>query len=88
MMKGLAGILLAAIGFAVVLFLILQFIGVIALLVGLFAIGFILVAILLFVLLFVFGVLLFFALFYYMIEKKPEVKPGNYSLDMQHDKND
>jgi uncharacterized RDD family membrane protein YckC len=88
MIKGLAGMILAAIIFAAVLFLILNFIGVIALIVGILAIGFIVVAILMVIVLFIFGFLLFFALFYYMFEKKPEITPGNYTLDMVKGKNE
>ena len=87
MIKGLVGVILAAIIFAAALYLILHFIGVIAILAGLLAGAFIIAAIIAFILLFAFGFVLFFAAFYYLIEKKPTVQTnGNYTLSMEKGK--
>ncbi len=87
MIKGLVGMILAAIIFAATIFLIFHFIGVLALIVGIIAAGFIIGAIVVFILLLVFGFILFFATFYYLIEKKPTVQTkGNYTLSMEKGK--
>ena len=84
MIKGLVGMILAAIIFAATIFLIFHFIGVLALIVGVIAAGFLIGAIVVFILLLVFGFILFFATFYYLIEKKPTVQTnGNYTLSME-----
>ena len=88
MIKGIAGVLVSATLFAVAVYIILQLLGIIAIIV-MFLIGLgILAMILVFVLLFAFGFVLFFAAFYYMIEKKPTVTPGEYTLEMEKGKND
>ncbi len=87
MIKGIIGILLSAIIFAVALFLILHFLGLIAIIVGIIALGFVIGAIIAFILLLAFAFVLFFAVFYYLIEKKPIIqKSGNYTLSMEKEK--
>ena len=88
MIKGILGVFVAAIIFSAAIFLILNFIGVIAIIVGIFAVGFIIAAILIFILIFAFGFILFFAAIYYILEKKPTVTPGEYTMDMQKGKNE
>jgi hypothetical protein len=88
MMKGLFGVLLAAILFAAGVYIALHFLGVLTSIAGyLIAIG-IVAVILSFILLFALGFVIFFAAFYYMIEKKPTVTPGEYTLDMEKGKNE
>jgi len=88
MIKGIAGILIAAALFAIAVYIILHFLGVLviiaAMLVGL---G-ILAMILIFIVLFALGFVMFFAAVYYMIEKKPTVTPGEYTLSMEKGKNE
>jgi len=87
MLKGLAGVIIAAVLFAAAIFLIFNFIGLIAIIVGIIAAGFIIGAVIAFILLFVFGFVLFFALFYFLFEKKPEIQTsGNYNLSMEKGK--
>jgi len=87
MIKGIIGILLSSIIFAVALFLILHFLGLIAIIVGIIALGFVIGAIIAFILLLAFAFVLFFAVFYYLIEKKPIIqKRGNYTLSMEKEK--
>ena len=86
-MKGLAGVFLAAIIFAIAVYLIFNFIGFIVILAGLIAGAFILAAILVFILLFALGFIIFFAVFYYLIEKKPITQKNvNYTLSMEKGK--
>ena len=88
MMKGLVGVLIAAVLFAAAVYIILHFLGIIAIIAGfLIALG-IIAFILIFILLFALGFVLFFAALYYMIEKKPTVTPGEYTLDMEKGKNE
>jgi membrane protein implicated in regulation of membrane protease activity len=84
MIKGIAGVLIAAALFAAAVYIILHFLGALLIFVGL---G-ILAMILVFIALFAFGFVLFFAAFYYMIEKKPTVTPGEYTLKMEKGKNE
>jgi len=87
MIKGILGLIIAAVLFAAAIFLILHFIGIIAIIVGIIAAGFLIGAVIAFILLFAFGFVLFFATFYYLIEKKPEIqKNGNYTLSMEKGK--
>ena len=88
MIKGLAGVLIAAILFAAAVYVVLHFLGVIAMIAAFLVMSAIIVFILIFILLFIFGFILFFAAIYYMIEKKPTVKPGEYTLDMEKGKNE
>jgi hypothetical protein len=88
MMKGLLGVFIAAVLFAVGVYIILDLLGVLAMIVGfLVALG-ILAFVLVFIVLFAFGFVLFFAALYFMIEKKPTVRPGDYTLDMEKGKNE
>jgi len=88
MIKGIAGVLIAAALFAAAVYIILHFIGVIAIILAV-LVGFgILAMILIFIALFAFGFVLFFAAFYYMIEKKPNVTSGEYTLKMEKGKNE
>jgi len=88
MIKGLVGVLIAAALFAVAVYIILHFLGVLAIIAGfLIALGLI-AFIIIFILLFALGFVMFFAAFYYMIEKKPTVTPGEYTLDMEKGKNE
>jgi len=88
MIKGLLGVFVAAVLFAAAVYIILHFLGIIAIIAA-FLIAFgILAFIIIFILLFAFGFILFFAAIYYMIEKKPTVTPGEYTMDMQKGKNE
>jgi membrane protein implicated in regulation of membrane protease activity len=88
MKKGLVGVLIAAVLFALAVYIILQFLGVLAIIAGfLIALG-IIAFILIFILLFALGFIIFFAAFYYMIEKKPIVTHGEYTLDMEKGKHE
>lgn len=87
MLKGLFGVILAAGLFAAIIFLLLHFIGFIALFIPFFAAGLIIASIIAFVFLFILGFVLFFALFYFLFEKKPTIqKQGNYTLSMEKGK--
>ena len=88
MIKGLLGVIVAAVIFAAVAYGILQVLGIIAMIATFFVVLGIFVFFLIFVLLFVFGFILSFAAIYYMIEKKPTVTPGEYTLDMEKGKNE
>ena len=86
MIKGIIGVLIAAIIFATAVYIILHFLGIIAIIAAfLIALG-ILAFILIFIVLFALGFVLFFAALYYMIEKKPTVMPGEYNLSMEKEK--
>lgn len=89
MMKGIIAAVLAAfiLAGAVVGIIALFFSGALMVIFGFIAATIILAAILLFIIIFVFALIVFFALFYFMAEKKPVVKPGNYSLDDEKGKN-
>ena len=88
MIKGIAGILIAAALFASAVYIILHFLGIIAIIIGM-LFGIAIIAIMLvFIVLFALGFVLFFAAFYYIIEKKPTVVPGKYTLKMEKGKNE
>jgi hypothetical protein len=88
MIKGLVGVLIAAVLFATAVYIILHFLGVLAIIAGfLIALG-IIAFILIFILLFALGFVLFFAALYYMVEKKPTITPGEYTLNMEKGKNE
>jgi len=88
MIKGLFAALLAAIIVAAIILGIFHFLGVIVWFVGILAVGLIIAAIILFVVIFVFFIIVFFALFYYLAEKKPTVKAGEYKLEEEKGKNE
>lgn len=88
MIKGIAGVLIAAALFAAAVYIILHFLGIIVIIAAMFVGLGILAMILVFIALFAFGFVLFFAAFYYMIEKKPTVTPGEYTLKMEKGKNE
>jgi len=88
MIKGLLGVVVAAVIFAAIAYGILQILGIIALIAAFFVVLGVLAFFLIFMLLFVFGFILFFAAIYYMIEKKPTVTPGEYTLNMEKGKNE
>lgn len=89
MIKGIVGVGLAALIFAIALFLILNFIGFIAIIAGFIAGAFIIAAIVLFILLFALGFVFFFAAFYYLIEKKPVIQENvDYTLSMEKGKDE
>ncbi len=89
MIKGIIAAVLAAfiLAGAVVGIISLFFSGLLLAIFGFIAATIVFAAILLFIIIFVFALILFFALFYFMAEKKPEVKPGNYSLNEEKGKN-
>lgn len=90
MIKGILSMIFGAIFTAAIIvgIIYLLFSGILIWLFGAFIISVIVAAILLFVILFVFLLLLFFAFFYYVAEKKPSVKPGEYSFDMEKGKHE
>ena len=88
MIKGLGGVLIAAALFAVAVYIILHFLDVLVIIAGFLAALGLIAFILIFILLFALGFVMFFAAFYYMIEKKPTVTPGEYTLDMEKGKNE
>ncbi len=89
MIKGIVAAVLAALILAGVIVGIigLFFSGALMVIFGFIATTIIIAIILLFIVVFVFALIVFFALFYFMAEKKPEVKPGNYSLKEEKGKN-
>ena len=89
MIKGIIGVGLAALIFAIALILILNFIGFIVILAGFIAGAFIIAAIIMFILLFALGFVFFFAAFYYLIEKKPVTQENiDYTLSMEKGKDE
>jgi phosphotransferase system glucose/maltose/N-acetylglucosamine-specific IIC component len=89
MIKGIIAAVLAAfvLAAAIVGIISLFFSGMLLAMFGFIAATIFLAAILLFIIIFVFALIVFFALFYFMAEKKPEIKPGNYSLNEEKEKN-
>jgi hypothetical protein len=87
-MKGLVGVLIAAVLFAAAVYIILHFLGVLKIIAGFLVVLGLIAFVLIFILLFAMGFVLFFAAFYYIIEKKPTVTPGEYALDMEKGKNE
>jgi UPF0716 family protein affecting phage T7 exclusion len=87
MIKGLLGVGVAALLFAIAIYLILHLLGYIAIIIGFLAVIGILAAVLLFIMLFAIGFVFFFAAFYYLIERKPTIQNhGNYKLSMEKGK--
>jgi hypothetical protein len=88
MIKGLIGVLISAVIFAVAVYAILHVLGIIAAIAAFLVVLGLFAFVLIFILLFAFGFVLFFAAIYYMIEKKPTVMHGEYTLDMEKGKNE
>ena len=88
MIKGVVSSILGALFVSIIILVILHFAGVILWLAGLLVAGVIIAAIVLFIILFIFAILVFLALFYYIAEKKPEIKPGEYTLKEEKGKNE
>jgi len=90
MIKGLLSALFGALLVAAVIagIVYLFFSGMLLSILGFVAGGLIVAAIILFGIVFIFAIIIFFALFYYMAEKKPEVKPGEYKLEEEKGKNE
>ena len=90
MIKGIAAAILGAflIGIIVLGILWLIFSGFILWIAG-FVLGSIIIAgIIVFMVIFIFAVIAFFALFYYLAEKSPEVRAGEYKLEDEKGKNE
>ena len=88
MIKGFLSAIIGSIIIAALILGLFYFIGIIVLIAGFFLIGLVYTIVIVFILLFVFFLISLFLLFYYMAEKKPMVKPGEYKLDMEKGKND
>ena len=92
MIKGIGTATLAALFVTVVVIVILHFfevlINILIWLTGIFIGGIIVAAVILFIIVFIFAVIAFFALFYFLAEKKPSIKPGNYKLEEEKGKNE
>ena len=87
MIKGVLSSILGALFVSIILLVILHFAGAILWLAGMIVAGVIIAAIVLFIVLFIFTIVVFLALFYYVAEKKPDIKPGEYTLKEEKGKN-
>lgn len=92
MIKGLAAALLAALIVAAIILGIFHFfgvlIGILEWFVAILVPSIIIAAIILFIIIFFFAIIVFFALFYFLAEKKPSIKPGEYKLEDEKGKNE
>ena len=90
MIKGFAAALAGAIvaSLIVVGLIYLFFTGILAWIIGIFTVGMFIAVAIIFVITFIIFLLMFFAFFYYLAEKKPEIKPGEYKLDQEKGKNE
>ncbi|MCK4347907.1 MAG: hypothetical protein KAW47_04750 [Thermoplasmatales archaeon] len=90
MIKGLVSALFGALVVAAIIagIVYLFFSGMLLSILGFVAGGLIVAVIILFAIVFIFALIVFFALFYYMAEKKPEVTPGEYTLEEEKGKNE
>ena len=88
MIKGIFGMILGGLIVAAIVLLIFHFFGVFAWIAAALAISALIVIILVGLLVVGLGVLMFFLMFYYLLEKKPEIKAGDYNFDQTHGKHD
>ena len=92
MIKGIGTAILAALFVTVVVLVILHFfevlINILIWITGIVIGGIIVAAVIFFIIVFIFAVIVFFALFYFLAEKKPNIKPGNYKLEEEKGKNE
>ena len=90
MIKGLVSALFGALVVAATIagIVYLFFSGILLSILGFVVGGLIVAAMILFAIVFIFALIVFFTLFYYMAEKKPEVKPGEYKLEEEKGKNE
>ena len=88
MIKGLAAAFAGAIivGLLVLGIIYIFFIGLIEWLAAIFFVGLLIGAIIMFFIIFIIVLITFFAFFYYVAEKKPEIKHGEYKLEDEKDK--
>ena len=88
MIKGILGIILAAIVTTIGIMVILHITDLLLLLAEIFLIGTIIIIAIMFVGILLFSLLLFFAFFYYLFEKKSSLKHGHYTLKDEIGKNE
>ena len=80
MIKGILSVFIVSIFIALVSFFVFYFAGIIIWFSGILFVGIMIGTLILFFIVFIFALIVFFALFYYLAEKKPEIKPGEYLL--------
>ena len=90
MIKGIAAAFAGAIivGLIVLGIIYIFFMGLIEWLAAIFFVGIFIGAIIVFFITFLIVFITFFAFFYYLAEKKPEIKPGDYKLENEKGKHE